>query len=325
MTDIDVTVKHNIKFDYALIENVNINLYNVENQVKDILLSHNIKDKTNRAAWLMRAVSCIDLTTLAGDDTKCNVRRLCYKAATPLPLNCHNGVTEDYEKFTTAAVCVYPSRVADAAEALKSMNLPVLIQIAAVATGFPTGQYSLETRLKEITFAVDSGATEIDVVIDRSLVLTGKWDLLFDELRQMREACGETHMKVILAIGELGTMTNVYKAAMVSMHAGCDFIKTSTGKEGVNATLAVGLVMCRAIAAFQQQTGKKIGLKPAGGIRTSQDAINWLILVKTQLGDEWLTPELFRIGASGLLGDIENWFHTLNSKVICQSSKFSFI
>lgn len=209
-------------------------------------------------------------------------------------------------KMHTAAVCVYPSRVHDAASALYGMASGQNIEIAAVATGFPSGQYPLSCRLEEILYAIDEGATEIDVVIDRSLVLTGQWEKLYNEILQMRSMCGEfIHMKVILGIGECGTMSNVYKASMVAMMAGADFIKTSTGKEGVNATLPVGLVMIRAIKQFFQLTQRKIGLKPAGGVRTVHDAIEWMMLIKSTLGDEWLQPHLFRFGASGLLDDIE--------------------
>ncbi|XP_077285349.1 deoxyribose-phosphate aldolase isoform X2 [Arctopsyche grandis] len=309
--------------DKNSIEKVSINLQSVNTRIKEIFESKSINSETNRANWLLKAVSVIDLTTLAGDDTESNVKRLCYKAVNPFPVNYYDKITKNH--LTTAAVCVYPTKVATAAQVITSLNASDRVQIAAVATGFPTGLYALETRLSEIKFAIENGATEIDVVIDRSLVLSGQWDLLYQELVQMREACAGVHLKVILGIGELGTMTNVYKASLTAMQAGCDFIKTSTGKEGVNATLAVGLVMCRAIRQFHDETGTKIGLKPAGGIRTSQDAVNWLILIKEELGDDWLNSKLFRIGASGLLGDIENWFCQYTTKQVGSASKFSFI
>ncbi|XP_059582530.1 deoxyribose-phosphate aldolase isoform X2 [Alligator mississippiensis] len=205
--------------------------------------------------------------------------------------------------ITTAAVCVYPARVADSVKALKAAgcNIPV----ASVATGFPAGQTPLQTKLDEIRIAVEDGAREIDIVISRTLVLTGQWEGLYEEIRQFRQACGDAHMKTILGTGELGSLTNVYKASMVAMMAGSDFIKTSTGKEAVNATLPVGIVMLRAIRDFYWKTGNKVGFKPAGGIRTAKDALTWLMLMKEELGDEWLKPELFRLGASSLLADIE--------------------
>lgn len=234
---------------------------------------------------------------------------------------------ESFDSINTAAVCVYPSRVSDAADALKRIDIGSRIQIAAgkfnqyrcrsiidvksiiifaVATGFPSGQYHLESRLIEIKNAIADGATEIDIVIDRSLVLTGKWQKLYDELVSMRIACGNNaHMKSILAIGECGSTVNVYKAAMVAMMAGSDFIKTSTGKETVNAIPSIGLLMIRAIQHFREHTGRRVGLKPAGGVKTVNDAISWMKMVKNTLGDEWLQKDLFRFGASGLLDDIE--------------------
>ncbi|XP_073175208.1 deoxyribose-phosphate aldolase isoform X5 [Lepidochelys kempii] len=205
--------------------------------------------------------------------------------------------------ITTAAVCVYPARVADAVKALKAAgcNIPV----ASVATGFPAAQTPLKTKLEEIRIAVEDGAREIDIVINRTLVLTGQWEGLYEEIHQFRQACGDAHMKTILGTGELGSLTNVYKASMVAMMAGADFIKTSTGKEAVNATLPVGIVMVRAVRDFYWKTGNKVGFKPAGGIRSAKDALTWLILMKEELGDEWLKPDLFRLGASTLLADIE--------------------
>ncbi|XP_046960849.1 deoxyribose-phosphate aldolase [Vanessa cardui] len=276
---------------------VYIDKTSVESQIKNILKKYRIKNRTNYKKWLLKAVSLIDLTTLSGDDTRSNVTKLCVKAAYPLSLK--DNATQ------TAAVCVYPNRVADASDAIKKLGCTGRIQIASVATGFPSGLYPLQTRLLEIKLAVANGASEIDVVLDRSLVLMGKWETLYDEVLQMKKECGNAHLKVILGVGELGTYENVYNASMVSMMAGADFIKTSTGKEAVNATLPVGLVMCRAIRNFYQMTGTKVGLKPAGGIKTSEDAVNWLILIYTELGPEWLTPKLFRIGASSLLAVLE--------------------
>ncbi|KAI8428625.1 hypothetical protein MSG28_007361 [Choristoneura fumiferana] len=293
-------------FDPTMFQNIHINRNSVDEQVKTILDRNPVWRTETFNAWLLKAVTVIDLTTLSGDDTTSNVTRLCIRAAHPLS----QKLTEDLglsnsEKVRTAAVCVYPNRVADAYSVLKRMDLTAQIQVASVATGFPSGLYPLQTRLHEIKKAVEDGATEIDVVLDRSLVLTGKWDVLYDEVQAMRKECSDAHLKVILGVGELGTYENVYKASMISMMAGADFIKTSTGKEAVNATLPVGLVMCRAIRKFYQMTGQRVGLKPAGGIKTARDAVNWLVLVHTELGPEWLSPTLFRIGASSLLDVIE--------------------
>merc|ERR1719382_1014557 len=189
------------------------------------------------------------------------------------------------------------------------------IPVAAVATGFPSGQMPLPTRLQEIKMAVADGAKEIDIVINRQLALEQRWTELYEEVKQMKAACGSAHMKSILAIGELGSMTNVYKASLACMMAGSDFIKTSTGKEGVNAILPVGLVMCRAIRDYHERTGYVVGFKPAGGIRTAKDAIAWLVLIKEELGDSWLNNKMFRIGASGLLLDIERQlFHWVTGR-----------
>ncbi|CAH2107446.1 unnamed protein product [Euphydryas editha] len=288
------------RLDPSVLKNVYIDKNSVESQINKILNKYSVTEQNNKyyEKWLLKTVSFIDLTTLSGDDTRSNVTKLCMKAA--YPLSKENDVTR------TAAVCVYPNRVGDAYDAIKKLGVLKEIQIASVATGFPSGLYPLQTRLQEIKYAIASGATEIDVVLDRSLVLMGEWEKLYDEVLQMKKECGNAHLKVILGVGELGTYENVYKASMVSMMAGADFIKTSTGKEAVNATLPVGLVMCRAIRNFYLMTGTKVGLKPAGGIKTSQDAVNWLVLIYSELGTEWLTPKLFRIGASSLLTVLEN-------------------
>lgn len=291
----------------SYLRDVNINLRAVEASAK-YYSSVGTMNGLSETVWALKALTLTDLTTLAGDDTPSNVRRLCMRAVYPFTDSELCKLDPDVRnKIHTAAVCVYPSRVHDAVAALYGMANGQNIEIAAVATGFPSGQYPLSCRLEEILSAVDEGATEIDVVIDRSLVLTGQWEKLYNEIFQMRSMCGEfIHMKVILAIGECGTMENVYRAAMVAMMAGADFIKTSTGKEGVNATLPVGLVMIRAIKEYYQLTQRKIGLKPAGGVRTVREAIEWMMLIKSTLGDEWLDPKLFRFGASGLLDDIEH-------------------
>uniref|UniRef100_A0A182QLF1 deoxyribose-phosphate aldolase n=1 Tax=Anopheles farauti TaxID=69004 RepID=A0A182QLF1_9DIPT len=304
-----------IPFDAKHLANVRVNLSCVVNSV-DLLTSALIKRVSEKEflEYTLQALQLTDLTTLAGDDTDSNVARLCFRAAYPFadPL-VHARLRG---KVHTAAVCVYPTRVPDAYRALKALGMVGRIQIASVATGFPSGSYPLETRLQEIRYAVEQGATEIDIVIDRSLVLTGRWVELYDEIVAMRKACGEkVHLKAILGIGECGTMVNVYKASMVAMMAGSDFIKTSTGKEAVNATLPVGLVMIRAIQKFYRLTGKKIGLKPAGGVRTVRDAIAWMIMIRETLGEEWLKPELFRFGASGLLDDIEKQYYAVSKRL----------
>ncbi|XP_059062137.1 deoxyribose-phosphate aldolase [Achroia grisella] len=293
------------RFDPSILRNVYINKNSVDSQVKQIIRNTPVAYDME---WLLKAVTVIDLTTLSGDDTKSNVRRLCLKAAKPLPDALLKKLEVEDQILRTAAVCVYPSRIKDAYSTIHHMGLSKEILIASVATGFPSGLYPIDSRLDEIKAAISNGATEIDIVVDRSLILTGEWETLFDELQLMKTACGNAHMKVILGVGELGCYENVYKASMVAMYAGADFIKTSTGKETVNATLPVGLIMCRAIRHFYQQTRIKVGLKAAGGIKTAEDAINWLVLVYNELGAEWLTPKLFRIGASSLVDNIENYF-----------------
>ncbi|MBN8185473.1 deoxyribose-phosphate aldolase [Salipiger thiooxidans] len=255
--------------------------------------------KDHQAAWLARAVSCIDLTTLAGDDTPGRVARLCAKAKQPVRADLLEAL--GLEGLTVGAVCVYHDMIGPAVAALEGTGIPV----AAVSTGFPAGLSPFPLRLAEIGESVKAGAREIDIVISRRLVLTGDWEGLYDEMRAFREACGEAHVKAILATGELGTLQNVARASMVCMMAGADFIKTSTGKEGVNATLPVSLVMMRAIREYHEETGYRVGYKPAGGISKAKDSLNYLAMVKEELGDRWLRPDLFRFGASSLLGDIE--------------------
>ncbi len=254
-----------------------------------------------QAAWLLRAITCMDLTTLAGDDTPGRVRRLCAKAAQPVRPDLLEALGAGDLGITTGAVCVYHAMVETAVEALDGTGIPV----AAVSTGFPHGLSPMAQKLAEIRASVEAGAQEIDIVITRAHVLTGDWDALYREMQAYREACGDAHVKAILATGELGTLRNVYRASLVCMMAGADFIKTSTGKESVNATLPFGLVMARAIREYRSHTGVSVGFKPAGGIRTAKDALTWLFLMKEELGDDWLSPTLFRFGASSLLGDIE--------------------
>jgi len=265
--------------------------------------------KAHQAAWLLRATTCIDLTTLAGDDTDSNVSRLCHKARNPIRKDLLKAMNVAPDQVTTGAVCVYPNLVPSAVKALKGTGIP----IASVATGFPAGQTPLPQRLQEIRTAIEWGATEIDIVIPRWTVLAGDWEALYADVKACKEACGNVHMKTILAIGECGTMTNVYKASLVSMMAGSDFIKTSTGKEGVNATFEVAFVMVRAIREYYEKTGYRVGFKPAGGIKSAKDTLFWLALMKEELGDDWTHPSLFRLGASSLLVDIErqlfHWVH----------------
>lgn len=255
--------------------------------------------KAHQAAWLLRAVTCIDLTTLSGDDTARRVERLCAKARQPIAPALLDALS--MQPITTGAVCVYHEMIATAVAALQGTNIPV----AAVSTGFPAGLSPLPLRIAEIEQSVAAGAAEIDIVISRRHVLSGNWQALYDEMKEMRAACGDAHVKAILATGELGTLRNVARASLVCMMAGADFIKTSTGKEPVNATLPVTLTMIRAIRDYQDRTGIKVGYKPAGGISKAKDALVYLSMIKDELGDRWLQPDLFRFGASSLLGDIE--------------------
>lgn len=255
--------------------------------------------KDYQAAWLLRAISCIDLTTLSGDDTEGRVRRLCAKAKQPVEAATLEQL--GLPDLTVGAVCVYHDMVETAVRALDGTGIPV----AAVSTGFPAGLSPWHLRIQEIRESVAAGAEEIDIVISRRHVLTGNWQALYDEMREMREACGDAHVKAILATGELVTLQNVARASLVCMMAGADFIKTSTGKEPVNATLPVSLTMIRAIRDYHERTGIRVGYKPAGGISKAKDAITYLALIKEELGDRWLRPDLFRFGASSLLGDIE--------------------
>lgn len=288
-----------LQLDWVMRAHVNRSA--VERRVATLPARRSIK-KDWQAAWLLRAVTCIDLTTLAGDDTPGRVRRLCAKAKQPLRPDMLAALGVEGQPITVGAVCVYPSRVKDAVEALRGSNIPV----ASVATGFPDGQTPLPQRIAEIEQAIEAGAKEIDVVVHRTYVLTGNWQALYDEIRAFRETCSEAaHMKTILAVGNLATLKQVYQASLVAMMAGSDFIKTSTGKESVNATLEAGLVMARAIREYYELTGYKVGFKPAGGITKAKQTLAWQALMKEELGVEWLMPELFRIGASGLLTDLE--------------------
>ena len=289
-----------IPLDLDWVDVVQVNRSAVERRCSSLTKRRSIK-KAWQAAWLLKAIRCMDLTTLSSDDTPDRVRRLCSKALRPLKQELSNDLGITSLNLTVGAVCVYHALVETAAKVLKGSNIPV----AAVSTGFPHGLSPLPRRIEEIRDSVSAGALEIDIVITRAHVFSGNWEALYQEIKSFREACGDSHLKTILGTGELGSLRNVAKASLVCMMAGADFIKTSTGKEPQNATLPVSLVMLRMIRDYHQKTGHKVGFKPAGGIRTAKQALEWQILMKEELGREWLEPELFRFGASGLLTDIE--------------------
>ncbi|MBR9989687.1 MAG: deoxyribose-phosphate aldolase [Gemmatimonadetes bacterium] len=282
------------------VADVRVNRSAVERRTATIGTRRTVK-KDWQAAWLLRAVTLMDLTTLAGDDTPGYVQRLCAKAMRPVREDILESLGAEHLRITTAAVCVYHQLVSVAVQALRGSGIPV----AAVSTGFPAGLSPFAQRLDEVRASVAEGADEIDVVITRAHVLNGEWEALYDEVRAFRDACGDAHVKVILGTGELGTLRNTARASMVAMMAGADFIKTSTGKEAVNAVLPTGLVMARMIREYRERTGHIVGFKPAGGIRTAKQSLEWLMLMKEELGALWLTPQLFRFGASSLLADIE--------------------
>ena len=286
--------------DLDWVADVRVNLSAVERRAATIGTRRTVK-KEWQAAWLLRAITLMDLTTLSGDDTAGTVRRLCAKARQPVREDLLEALGAAALPIRCAAVCVYHRFVEAAVEALRGSGIPV----AAVSTGFPAGLSPFRQRLEEIHASVDAGAEEIDIVITREYVLTQQWEALYDEVKAFREACGPAHLKSILATGELATLRNVAKASLVCMMAGADFIKTSTGKEARNAELPVGLTMARCIREYRERTGHDVGLKPAGGIRTAKDAITWMLMMKEELGNDWLRPNLFRYGASSLLGDIE--------------------
>lgn len=286
--------------DLGWVSSTRVNRSAAERRAATMPARRSVK-KTHQVAWLLKAITFMDLTTLGGDDTPGNVRRLCAKARRPVRDEILSALGAEDLPIRCAAVCVYPEMVPHAVKALEGTGIPV----ASVAAAFPHGLAPLATRLAEIRAAVTSGAREIDIVIARGHVLRGEWNALYDEVAACREACGEAHLKTILATGELGTLTNVARASVVAMMAGSDVIKTSTGKESVNATLEVGLTMTRQIREFEERTGEIVGFKPAGGIRTAKQSLDWMALIKEELGDRWLTPDLFRFGASTLLTDIE--------------------
>jgi deoxyribose-phosphate aldolase len=289
-----------MSLDLSMFEGHAVNRSAAERRVATLGTRRAIK-KQHQAAWLVNAIRCVDLTTLSGDDTEGKVRRLCAKARNPIATRIAEGLGIADMDLRVGAVCVYPTMVSHALDALDGSG----VAVASVATGFPAGLMPLDLRLREIEWTVAQGAHEIDIVITREHVLRQDWAALHDEIAQMRAACGDAHMKAILATGDLQTLRNVYAASIVAMQAGADFIKTSTGKEAVNATLPVSLVMLRALRDYGEATGYRIGFKPAGGMKQAKEALAWQILMKEELGRPWLEPELFRFGASSMLGDIE--------------------
>ncbi|MBL4645867.1 MAG: deoxyribose-phosphate aldolase [Rhizobiales bacterium] len=289
-----------LPFDIEQISALQVNRSAVERRCASLAGRRTVK-KAFQAAWHLKIIACMDLTTLAGDDTPGRVRRLAAKARNPLRSDLVQALGIEKLGLTTGAVCVYHEMVETAVEALQGSGIPV----AAVSAGFPAGLTPHALKLLEIKASVAAGAHEIDIVISRRHVLCGNWQALYDEMREYRDACGDAHVKAILATGELGSLRNVARASWICMMAGADFIKTSTGKEGVNATLPVTLVMLRAIRDYHELTGCKIGYKPAGGISKAKDAVTYLVLLKEELSTDWLRPELFRFGASSLLGDVE--------------------
>jgi deoxyribose-phosphate aldolase len=289
-----------VALDLAWVASVRANRAAADRRAQTLPARRSVKGPW-QVAWLLRAVRCLDLTTLSGDDTPGNVRRLAAKARQPVRPDILQGYGLGPEAVCVAAVCVYPSLVPAAREALAGSP----VRVAAVAGGFPAAQTPLRTRLAEVEEAVRAGADEVDVVVSRAHVIRADWQALYDEVRAFRDAAGPAHLKAILGTGELPTLRHVAQAALVCMMAGADFVKTSTGKEAVNATLPAGLVMVRQVRDYHERTGYRVGFKPAGGIRTARQALEWLVLVREELGEEWARPETFRIGASGLLTDIE--------------------
>ena len=288
-----------MNLDTDLVSNIRINLSAIERRTSTLVKRRSVK-KEYQVAWLLKAISLIDLTTLSGDDTAGKVKRLCEKAKRPISFDLHDLLGLKQGDIQVGAVCVYHHLIKEAKK-----NLPNSIPVAAVSTGFPAGLSSFKTRKLEITESIKNGADEIDIVINRGFVLQNNWKKLYQEVRDFKKAAKNKHIKAILGVGDLETLRNVAKASMVCMMAGADFIKTSTGKESVNANLNNSLVMLRMIRNFHQMTGKKIGFKPAGGISTAKTVIEFLILVMEELGQDWINPKYLRIGASSLLIDIE--------------------
>jgi deoxyribose-phosphate aldolase len=300
LAGLELQPNRGIPLNVDWVENIRVNTSAVERRAQTLVTRRTVK-KDWQVAWLLRAITCMDLTTLSGDDTDERVRRLCAKGRQPIRQDLVKLLGIESLNIRVAAICVYHTFVETALRALEGSG----IKVAAVSTGFPAGLSPLDERVAEIRRSVEAGAHEIDVVITRAHVFGGQWQALFDEIATFKAACANAHMKVILGTGDLLTLRNVARASMVAMMAGADFIKTSTGKEAVNATLPVGLVMTRAIREYAQQTGMAVGFKPAGGIRTAKQSIDWLALMKEELGASWLNARLFRLGASSMLADIE--------------------
>src|SRR6266700_168247 len=296
----DLQPNHGVPLNLDWVNAVRVNSSAVERRAQTIGTRRTVK-KEWQAAWLLRAITCMDLTTLSGDDTDERVRRLCAKARQPIQQEIVQKLGVESLNIKVAAVCVYHTFVETARRAVEGSG----IHVAAVSTGFPTGLSPLQERVNEIHRSVEAGADEIDVVITRARVFGARWQALYDEIVTFKNACGPAHLKVILGTGDLLTLRNVARASLVAMMAGADFIKTSTGKEQVNATLPVSLVMVRAIRDYAEETGMAVGFKPAGGIRTAKQSLEWLALIKEELCDAWLRAHLFRFGASGMLADIE--------------------
>lgn len=312
----ELAANQRIPLNLDWVEEVRVNTSAVERRAATLGARRSVK-KEWQAAWLLRAITCMDLTTLSGDDSAERVRRLCAKARRPLQDHIVKalGIEELHlagrKGLTCGAVCVYHAFVETAVKALEGSGIPV----AAVSAGFPAGLSPLAERVEEIRRSVEAGASEIDIVITRAHVFNGDWQALYDEVAAFKDACGPLHMKAILGTGDLLTLRNVARASVVSMQAGADFIKTSTGKEAVNATIPVSLVMVRAIREYAERTGYAVGFKPAGGIKTAKDALNWLFVMKDELGRSWLEPSLFRFGVSSMLGDIERQLeHFINGR-----------
>jgi len=295
-----VTRNPGLEFQQDIFSKIRINRSAVEKRCSEYSTRRSIK-KQNQAAWLMKVISLIDLTTLSGDDTEARVRRLCRKAINPINEKLVEDLSIESLGLSTAAICVYHDMLAAAKKVLEGHN----IKLAAVSTGFPAGLSPLPLRLEEIKYSVKAGADEIDIVISRRLVLEGKWNKLYDEVKSFRNACGKAHLKTIIATGDLGNLNNIAKASQVCMMAGADFIKTSTGKEPTNATLPVSLVMTRMIRDYYERTGYRVGFKPAGGVSDSKTALQYMIMIEEELGRRWLEADLLRFGASSLLADIE--------------------
>jgi len=296
----DLQPNRGIPLNLDWIAEVRANTSAVERRAQSLVTRRTVK-KDWQAAWLLRAITCMDLTTLSGDDTEERVRRLCAKARQPIQEELVQKLGVESLNIKVAAVCVYHTFVETARRAIEGSG----IHVAAVSTGFPAGLSPLQERIAEIRRSVEAGADEIDVVITRAHVFGAKWQALYDEIAAFKNACGPAHLKVILGTGDLLTLRNVARASFVAMMAGADFIKTSTGKEATNATLPVSLIMTRAIREYAQETGMAVGFKPAGGIRTAKQSLDWLALMKEELGPSWMKADLFRFGVSGMLADIE--------------------